>query len=827
MYSIYAGDLCIYNDQFALPERTVINPKLVLEDNSAGSLTFTLPVTNVGYNSITRLATDISVLKEGKEIWAGRVLSETMDFRNSRALTCEGALAFLNDSTQPPKEYKGDSVRNYIIALLNIHNSKVAANRQFKIGTVTVVETDPDIVYYTNYEKTIESINKNLVERLGGHLRVRRENDGYFYLDYLADYPKTSTQAIEFGKNLVDFTKKWDESEYASVVIPLGARLEGKERTARTDVPEALDAYLTVESENGGRLYVKSDEAVETFGWIEKAVIWEDVTTAKALLEKGRQYLEDLQFDNVELELSALDLHYLNVDVDAVELLDQIQVTSRPHGMNRVFPVTKMDIPLDKPASTVFKLGMSEKTSLTSSSNQANSKILQKIENLPKAHTLLKEAQITATSIMNMATNGYVTIIKDEEGSEALYISNTKDYRDATQLWKWSLSGLGYWTNAKEEDPANRTKKFGELTEPFFGMAMTMDGAIVADFITAGTMSADRVRTGVLQSENRHVVFDLTNGKLTMKSGSIHIGTTEAGETAFEVDEQGNLIARKGTFIGSVTATDSFIEGTVQAKIFKLWNGQSLVDLIDEAGKIKGDWLNLMGLTIINKAGDVVLTISEDGIRWSSKTSPVKYQFSANSTGPWHDTMQTSDKYRRDSTDGGATWGSPYQFKGTDGTNGKNGSVDYSRVNKILKETYGITTTYITDSSIGSPVIRGAEIYGGKIYAGTGGENANFAMMTGDGFEVYRSGIRTPKFKLYVTDPDITYGPEAVHLTMGSGDQNGDGRFHIVKAESFVRMYYDTTTKGATVGDAWCGFEFGNDKTIRVFGDMQVNAVWA
>ena len=50
------------------------------------------------------------------------------------------------------------------------------------------------------------------------------------------------------------------------------------------------------------------------------------------LLEKAREYLADLQFDNLELELSALDLHYLDVETEAVKLLDEIRVISRPHG---------------------------------------------------------------------------------------------------------------------------------------------------------------------------------------------------------------------------------------------------------------------------------------------------------------------------------------------------------------------------------------------------------------------------------------------------------------------------------------------------------------
>ena len=55
----------------------------------------------------------------------------------------------------------------------------------------------------------------------------------------------------------------------------------------------------------------------------------------EALLEKAKEYLADLQFDNLELELSALDLHYLDVNTEAVKLLDEIRVISRPHGLDR------------------------------------------------------------------------------------------------------------------------------------------------------------------------------------------------------------------------------------------------------------------------------------------------------------------------------------------------------------------------------------------------------------------------------------------------------------------------------------------------------------
>ena len=171
MYSIYADGVCIYNDVFSLDNMKVVNPKLTLEDSAAGSLEMTLPPTNAAYDTIVRMVTDISVKKNGEEVWAGRALSESRDFWNNRVLYCEGELAFFNDSVQPPAEYAGKSVREYLDQLIAVHNGQVGENRRFAIGAVTVVD-EAFPTYYTNYGKTLESLNA-LVEAYGGHLRVR------------------------------------------------------------------------------------------------------------------------------------------------------------------------------------------------------------------------------------------------------------------------------------------------------------------------------------------------------------------------------------------------------------------------------------------------------------------------------------------------------------------------------------------------------------------------------------------------------------------------------------------------------------------------------
>lgn len=477
MYSVYADNTCIYNDISPMENLKLISPKLTLEDNAAGSFSMTVPITNVGYNLIKRLTTDISVRKNGREIWAGRVLTEDNDYWNNRILYCEGELAFLNDSTQPQAEYHNMTVRGFLQALIDIHNAKVGDNRKFTLGAVTVTDSNDSLYRYTNYEKTIECINEKLIDKLGGHMRVRKER-GVRYLDYLEDYPNTNSQVIRFGENLMDFTKNWDMSEFATVILPLGNRLEESEI-------EALEEYLTVKSVNDGSKYVQSANAVKTYGWIEKVIHWDNVSTPSVLLSKAQRYLSEIQFDEMTIELKALDMNYLNVQSEEIKLLDKVKVISKPHGMNRYFPVKKLEIPLDKPEDTLFTLGDKVRTSLTSVNNKVNSDILKKIDDMPKKSQILEEAKANATAIMRMATRGYITIVQGDDGSEALYASDTKitdpeHIPSTTKLWKLFAGGFGY-------------SRDGGIT---YDMAMTMDGAIVADRITAGTLNGEILRAG-------------------------------------------------------------------------------------------------------------------------------------------------------------------------------------------------------------------------------------------------------------------------------------------------------------------------------------------
>ena len=351
-------------------------------------------------------------------------------------------------------------------------------------------------------------------------------------MDYLKEYPNTNAQEIRFGSNLLDFTKDFDMTDIATVVRPRGAKINDMSTSRLEDIgyteteinelralSEKVDNRLDVTKVNGGSPYVANEEGISSFGWIEVVVDWDGITNPEELLEKAQTYLSEEQFNNMVIEVSAVDLRYLSKYVQSINLLDTVRCVSRPHGMDKSFPVSELSIQLDKPESSTYKLGDRVNGTFTGSSRAENAEILDKISKIPNEKTMLDKAQDNASQILNLATQGYVTIIKNQYGSQSLVVSADKTYNSetdlwssSTKLWRWNINGLGYSTNG------GRT----------YGTAITMNGAIVADYITTGTMSANRIRTGILQDEQGNSNWNLTTGVLTMKKGSITLGVSSS-----------------------------------------------------------------------------------------------------------------------------------------------------------------------------------------------------------------------------------------------------------------------------------------------------------
>ena len=100
--------------------------------------------------------------------------------------------------------------------------------------------------------------------------------------------------------------------------------------------------------------------------------------------------------------------------------------------------------------------------------------------------TALEQAIINATQLITGNSGGYVVLHPSEKPQE-IFIMDTPDMNSAQRVWRWNLWGLGYSSTG--------------INGPF-ELAMTMDGAIVADFITAGTINGALIKAGSVEAES-------------------------------------------------------------------------------------------------------------------------------------------------------------------------------------------------------------------------------------------------------------------------------------------------------------------------------------
>lgn len=522
MYRVYCNNSPLYD--LRDEDLVLISPIVKIGENTAGSFEFSILPKHPHYEEVNELTSVITAYDGDEEIFCGRVVEITKDLYNRKKVICEGELAYFNDSIQRPARYQGLTVRGYLETLVNIHNQQVknqGIDKTFKVGAVTVQDKNDYVYKYTNWESTLEVIKTDLLKTYGGYLRIRKEN-GVRYLDYLADYPNTNTQVIEFGSNLLDFTHDMVASDIVTAVIPLGARLEDV-----TEV-EGLDAYLTIKDVNGGVDYVYSQEAVKSYGWIFKTVKWDDVHVADNLLKKGNEYLTDIQFAQITLTVSAVDLHMLHVDMERIKVLDRIRVTSTPNGLDRFFPVSEMTIYLDKPSNNKLTLGTSySKNSLSTKTESNMTSIKDKIDSLPNKSEILEEARENASQLIHSATNGHVVTTADEQ-----LIMDTADKKTARKLWRWNLNGLGY----------SKTGYNGT-----YDTAITMDGQIVGERLIGGSVTADKLSVSYKSSVEKQISDaiddsnDYTDDKLKSYWTRVEV------ETAIKNTKDAILISAKET----------------------------------------------------------------------------------------------------------------------------------------------------------------------------------------------------------------------------------------------------------------------------------------
>ena len=413
-------------------------------------------------------------------------------------------------SHYPVKEVKASGNAAIVIqAILDNANTNLSANHGFSVATTT------DMTSTNNFSYTVGAVRSALGGSEGSVLDVfggEFEFDNYVIRLHKNRGSDTGV-LVAYGKNLTDVTVTTSMESSYTHLFPYCLKddeLTSANRIAVTNNSGIAERVLIKDFTS----FFEDDEEI----------------TSAAITTKANAWLKqnDINAPSVNISVSFIHLwqspEYSNVAaLEKVSLCDYVTVRHPQLAVDVKAQVTKTVYDVLAERYEKIELG-SVKANFADTMKQATSKLqeairlMNKADNtsaITKAYTAAIDA---ATKAITGNSGGYV-LLNPELNPQEILIMNTANKSTATKMWRWNLSGLGY------------SKK--GYNGPF-STAITMDGAIVADFITAGTLTANIIKAGILSSADGTSYFNLESGLIHTANAEIVGGSISIGGTKYK-----------------------------------------------------------------------------------------------------------------------------------------------------------------------------------------------------------------------------------------------------------------------------------------------------
>lgn len=350
---------------------------------------------------------------------------------------------------------------------------------------------------------------------------------------------------IRYGKNLTDAKQERNISACYTHFCPYAIK-KTETRNEAGEVIESTEETITlpegvielIDPENIGHLKALTLDISDKFADGEELNVENLRTHAEEYIESHKLGVPDVNITLSFMQIWHSPEYAESAGFERVALCDTVTVFFEDLGINTEAKVIKTEYDTLEERFSKLEVG-DAKSNLT----DTVSGIKESIEDTKKSLTESeKAASLALQSAIENATNritgnsgGYVVLYPANNPQELL-VMDSDDKETATRVWRWNISGLGYSKNGY-----NGT----------YGLAMTMDGAIVADFITAGTLKAINI------------------SGCTIEGGSLNINDK------FTVDTEGNVRTE-----GYIVATGGII-GDCEIK-----DGKLVIDSANITGKL-------------------------------------------------------------------------------------------------------------------------------------------------------------------------------------------------------------------------------------------------
>lgn len=360
---------------------------------------------------------------------------------------------------------------------------------------------------------------------------------------------------LRYGKNITELVRDSDITNAYTGIVPYWANGESPSVT----LPEKV---VWSEHRNAFTYDLVKD--------VDFSSSWEDAPTVAQLRTRAQTYVENNEGwklnDNIKVSFVALwqTEEYKNIAVlERVHMGDTVTVIYEALGVEASAKVNK----------TVYNvlLDRYDEIELGSAKNTLAQTIAEPIlEEVPTSSDM-ERAIANGTKLISGGLGGYVYLKPNAAGKpEEILIMNDPDYTQATKLWRFNKNGIAYSNTGY-----NGTYK----------QAWTMDGAFYTDWVVAGKMSANLIKTGKItgQSTGSAMEIDIDNGTITLGDKALRI---TAGN--FKLDSNGNVTitgklsngkpslnsSRNGVYVGTDgISIGTFKGGSASATGFKVTSG--------------------------------------------------------------------------------------------------------------------------------------------------------------------------------------------------------------------------------------------------------------
>ena len=369
------------------------------------------------------------------------------------------------------------------------------------------------------------------------------EWDNYLVRHHKARGQKTGV-VIEYGKNMTDMEHDCEISKAYTDLMPYAISTEPDGTERMITLAEVLLAITDTQLMQPKTLIKDFTDHFEMDATI----------TEEQLREVATAYLENnslgeiLPTLTVKFEPLWKQPDYAAV-LERVSLCDTVIIRHSKLGISSRAKVitTVYDTLAEKYVSVTLGAAQANLLNDVAETQVNTAQLASQVNKFP---SMMNAAIAGATDLITGQSGGYVVINKSTENGQPyeMLILDAPKIEDAVNVWRWNMGGLGFSKNGYNGP---------------YETAITQDGQIVANFITSGSLIANIIKAGVLQSpDGETFVLDLDNGTFSMNAtgkfsspdGNACIEINSQEIVLYVRDTQGRLLDK--TRIGSMRGSD-------------------------------------------------------------------------------------------------------------------------------------------------------------------------------------------------------------------------------------------------------------------------------